>query len=121
MQQQDVVKNAEETGKRSVLHQMEDEFTCMICHELFVDAVTLSCAHSFCEMCLRSWIRRKNDCPVCRKKINGKAVKSLVLDNAINKMIENADSETRQSRLSLLSERNALKQAEQGISYIIIS
>lgn len=119
--QQDITKKAEEAGKRSVLLQMEDEFTCMICHELFVHAVTLSCAHSFCEMCLRMWIKKKNDCPVCRKRINGKAVKSLVLDSAISKMVENTDSESKQYRQMLIAERNATRDAERGIPYILIT
>jgi len=99
---------------------MEDEFTCMICHELFIDSVTLTCAHSFCEMCLRSWMKKKKECPVCRGKITGKAVRSVVLDSAIRKMIENADNETKQNREQLIVQRHALREAEQGISYIII-
>ena len=120
--QEEITKKAEEDGKRCVLQQMEDEFTCMICHELFVHAVTLACAHSFCEMCLRSWMKRKKECPVCRNRIAGRAVKSVVLDSAISKMIENADSDTKQNRARLIAQRNALREAEQGkgITYIII-
>ena len=118
--QEEIMKQAEEDGKKAVLLQMEDEFTCMVCHELFVDSVTLACAHSFCEMCLRSWMKKKKECPVCRGRITGKAVKSVVLDSAINKMIENADNETKQNREQLVQQRRALREAEQGISYIII-
>ena len=118
--QEEIMKKAEEDGKKAVLLQMEDEFTCMVCHELFVDSVTLTCAHSFCEMCLRSWMKKKKECPVCRGRITGKAVKSVVLDSAINKMIENADNETKQNREQLVQERRALREAEQGISYVII-
>lgn len=120
LRQEEITKKAEEDGKKAMLSQMEDEFTCMVCHELFVDAVTLPCAHSFCEMCLRSWMKKKKECPVCRGRITGRAVKSIVLDSAISKMIENADIETKQNRQQLLQQRNALKEAEQGIPYIII-
>ena len=118
--QEEITRKAEEDGKKAVLSQMEDEFTCMICHELFVDSVTLSCAHSFCEMCLRSWMKKKKECPVCRGRIVGRAVKSVVLDSAICRMIENADNETKQNREQLVLQRRALREAEQGIPYIII-
>eukprot|EP00795_Rhopilema_esculentum_P003159 gene3159-1463_t len=121
LRQEEITKKAEEDGKRLVLQQMEDEFTCMVCHELFVHAVTLTCAHSFCEMCLRSWMKKKKECPVCRGRITGRAVKSVVLDSAISKMIENADIETKQNRERLISQRIALREAEKGIPYIIIS
>lgn len=120
VRQEEITKKAEEEGKRAVLSQMEDEFTCMICHELFIDAVTLACAHSFCEMCLRAWIKKKKECPVCRGRISGRAVKSIVLDSAIRKMVENADNETKQNRDQLILQRHALREAEQGIPYIII-
>jgi len=120
LKQEEITKKAEEDGKKAVISQMEDEFTCMICHELFIDSVTLTCAHSFCEMCLRSWMKKKKECPVCRGKITGKAVRSVVLDSAIRKMIENADNETKQNREQLIVQRHALREAEQGISYIII-
>jgi len=42
------------------------------------------------------------------------------LDSAIRKMIENADNETKQNREQLIVQRHALREAEQGISYIII-
>ncbi len=109
--QHDTMKQAEETGKRSVLVQMEDEFTCMICHELFIKAVTLPCAHSFCESCLESWLKIKKDCPVCRKHLHKKQkfVKSLVLDNAVSKILENADDEVKQRRETMIKERSAAK------------
>ena len=81
----------EEEGKRKgegVIDSMQEEFTCVICQELFVEAHTLSCAHSFCKCCINSWVKTKKECPMCRKPISSKPVRSLVLDNAIDRMVE---------------------------------
>merc|ERR1719419_150295 len=56
---QSVLADLEET--------MEMELQCSICNELFIDATTLSCCHSFCEFCIKEWKERKAECPNCRK------------------------------------------------------
>ena len=80
---QSVLADLEET--------MEMELQCAICSELFVDATTLNCCHSFCEYCIQEWKKRKGDCPNCRKKITSMN-KSIVLDSYINKMTEHLRS-----------------------------
>ena len=83
-------KEVEETKKKSegVIVSMQEEFTCAICQELFIEAHTLSCAHSFCKKCIKEWMKSKRECPVCRKAVSVDPVRSLVLDNAIDKMVE---------------------------------
>ena len=55
---------------------MEEELTCSVCFEVFVDPNTpkeLDCSHVICEVCVKSMIRphrhhdRVVDCPECRK------------------------------------------------------
>ncbi|XP_052410407.1 zinc-binding protein A33 isoform X4 [Carassius gibelio] len=48
----------------------EEDFTCIICCEVFTDPVTLKCSHSLCEKCLqRFWTTQDVPrCPVCRKE-----------------------------------------------------
>ncbi|ERE86805.1 E3 ubiquitin-protein ligase [Cricetulus griseus] len=75
--------------------------------ELFdLKAVTLNCAHSFCSFCISEWMKRKLECPICRKDIESKT-HSLVLDNCINKMVDNLSSEVKEHRSVLLRERKA--------------
>ncbi|XP_041639570.1 E3 ubiquitin-protein ligase TRIM35-like [Cheilinus undulatus] len=49
--------------------QMEQELTCPVCHDIFVEPVVLSCSHSFCRDCVRSWWREKmiEECPLCKE------------------------------------------------------
>ncbi|XP_058040307.1 E3 ubiquitin-protein ligase RNF8 isoform X2 [Ahaetulla prasina] len=94
--------------KEEALSQMNDvlenELQCTICSEHFIEAVTLNCAHSFCSYCIDEWMKRKVECPICRGTILSKT-RSLVLDNCIDRMVENLDAETKRRRLSLIQER----------------
>lgn len=110
--QKEIAKKAESDAKQNVIQSMEDEFTCIICQELFIEATTLACAHTFCELCLRLWLKKKKNCPVCRRRIKGKAVRSFVLDSVVEKMIEQLDDDDRKRRLELLKERKIQKQKD---------
>ena len=72
----------------SSMRRSSHEFTCAICHELFVRAHTLSCSHTFCEQCISNWLRKNKICPICRKAVVGKPIHSIVLGNAIRKLVE---------------------------------
>ena len=82
---------------------VELELQCTICSELFVNAVTLGCSHSFCKLCLKQWKNKQKTCPICRKKISVEA-KSIVLDNYIDKIIDLLPSEIREKRKDLIQE-----------------
>ncbi|XP_050565601.1 E3 ubiquitin-protein ligase RNF8 isoform X6 [Cygnus atratus] len=101
--------------KEEVLNQMNDvlenELQCTICSEHFIEAVTLNCAHSFCSYCINEWTKRKVECPICRQEIKSKT-RSLVLDNCIDRMVENLDVEMKEHRLSLIRERKGEREME---------
>ncbi|XP_028458793.1 nuclear factor 7, ovary-like [Perca flavescens] len=48
----------------------EEDFCCSVCHEIFRDPVLLSCSHSFCRDCLKSWWTEKptQECPFCKRR-----------------------------------------------------
>ena len=91
---------AAESAGNSVVSSMQEEFTCVICQELFIIAYTLPCAHSFCEWCIKEWMKRKGhkDCPICRKKITTDPVHSLALDNAVSKLVEKLSPDEQKER-----------------------
>ncbi|XP_006882227.1 PREDICTED: E3 ubiquitin-protein ligase RNF8 [Elephantulus edwardii] len=101
-------KEKVQAQKEEVLNHMNDvlenELQCIICSEYFIQAVTLNCAHSFCSFCIGEWMKRKKECPICRKDITSKT-HSLVLDNCISKMVDNLSSEVRERRIILIKER----------------
>ncbi|XP_073323639.1 E3 ubiquitin-protein ligase TRIM39-like [Pagrus major] len=64
--------------------KLKEELCCPVCRDVFRVPVVLSCSHSFCKDCLKSWWREKQacECPVC-KTISSTAEPpvSLVLKN----------------------------------------
>lgn len=71
---------------RRVESIMENELTCAICSELFVDAAMLQCGHTFCSYCIHNWRKQKNVCPFCLATISS-VTRSFVVDNIIDELI----------------------------------
>ncbi|KAF4087375.1 hypothetical protein AMELA_G00094990 [Ameiurus melas] len=48
----------------------EEDFSCPVCCEIFMDPVLLLCSHSVCKVCLQKFWETKGsrECPVCRRK-----------------------------------------------------
>ena len=40
--------------------------TCPICLQTIKFKKTLPCSHKYCNECIKEWLRKKNNCPVCR-------------------------------------------------------
>ena len=83
----------------------EIELQCAVCHEVFINATTISCGHTFCKSCIDRWQQQKSNCPVCRTEIkNWVAVQTL--DQFVDKMYDQFVSEGGQAaRTSLKNER----------------
>eukprot|EP00057_Strongylocentrotus_purpuratus_P032613 XP_788216.3 PREDICTED: E3 ubiquitin-protein ligase RNF8 isoform X1 [Strongylocentrotus purpuratus] len=105
------IENAKRAALDDFTNVMENEFQCSICSELFIQATTLNCSHSFCAYCIHTWFKRKNECPNCRVKTTSHS-RSIVLDNYIDKMIEKLGDEAKQMRKEIIKERK-----EQDPSY----
>ena len=87
---------------------MDEQLTCSICSELFVKATTLHCMHTFCEHCINSWMIKKRECPVCRTPVSAMN-RSIVLDNFIDRMIENLPAQFKEKRKQVIEERRAME------------
>ena len=100
---QEQEKKNEDAG--GVVSSISEEFTCVICQELFINAHTLQCSHSFCECCIKDWIKTKQQCPICRKPVGPGPVRTLALDNAIATVESKLSEEEQQEREALKEER----------------
>lgn len=85
---------------------MEAELVCSICSEYFVQATTLNCSHTYCAACISQWLQQQGTpkCPHCRAEVTSR-VGSLVLDNYIDRVVEQMGDEAKTSRKKLKEER----------------
>lgn len=52
----------------SISSSKSQSLTCSICTDTYNKAVLLTkCGHSFCRKCIKEWLKRKYECPNCRK------------------------------------------------------
>ncbi|KAI5191278.1 E3 ubiquitin-protein ligase synoviolin [Nematocida sp. AWRm77] len=61
---------------------LEENLTCLICHEEMETAKKLECSHMFHLDCLKEWLHRQQICPVCRKEFVVKGAPSSVREDA---------------------------------------
>lgn len=99
-----------------VTEVLENELQCIICSELFIEAVILNCAHSFCSHCIKQWRKKKDECPICRRAIQSQT-RCLALDNCIDSMVENLSLDMKSRRQTLITERKA---AHSGAQVMVI-
>lgn len=51
--------------------EVEKELICGICQDILYKPVALQpCLHVFCGACFCTWLKRKSDCPQCRKSVS---------------------------------------------------
>ncbi|XP_070815184.1 nuclear factor 7, brain-like [Chaetodon trifascialis] len=86
----------------------EDDLTCSVCHDVFRHPVVLSCSHSFCKVCLKSWWRQKEtrECPVCKRRSSkSEPPLSLALKNLCEAFLQQRDQRASEALCSLHSEK----------------
>uniref|UniRef100_A0A7N8XNL7 Zinc-binding protein A33-like n=1 Tax=Mastacembelus armatus TaxID=205130 RepID=A0A7N8XNL7_9TELE len=68
----------------------EEDLTCPVCCDIFMDPVLLKCSHSFCRSCLKCcWDTGLRQCPVCRKRASKSSPPSnLALKNVCEALMQ---------------------------------
>ncbi|XP_028458788.1 E3 ubiquitin-protein ligase TRIM39-like [Perca flavescens] len=86
----------------------EEDFCCSVCHEVFRDPVVLSCSHSFCRDCLKSWWTQKpiQECPVCKRRSSKpEPPRNLELKKLCESFLQQRDQRASEALCSLHSEK----------------
>ncbi|XP_045468225.1 E3 ubiquitin-protein ligase CHFR-like [Harmonia axyridis] len=95
----------EASGKTKLKCKLEaSELECSICQELYIEATTLNCGHTFCSSCIMRWKRQKKQCPICRRHIEFENP-TMALDNMVKKLVSMMDQNDREQRNKLVAER----------------
>jgi len=70
-------------GVEALALDLEELVLCPICMQAIYKCVALApCSHNFCMACCSDWMRRKNDCPVCRRPITA-VMKNHPMDSVV--------------------------------------
>ncbi|XP_062272188.1 E3 ubiquitin-protein ligase TRIM39-like [Scomber scombrus] len=86
----------------------EKDLCCPVCRDVFIDPVILSCSHSFCKDCLKSWWREKptHECPVCKRRSSKEEpLRNLALKNLCESLLQDRDQRASEDLCSLHSEK----------------
>ncbi|XP_053274088.1 zinc-binding protein A33-like [Pleuronectes platessa] len=87
--------------------RLEEDLCCPVCHEVFRDPVILSCSHSFCKDCVKSWWKEKEvkECPLCKRRSSKDLPPNLVLKNLCESFLQERDQSSSPALCSLHSEK----------------
>ncbi|KAG8007248.1 Nuclear factor 7 [Nibea albiflora] len=85
----------------------EEDLCCPVCQEVFRDPVLLSCSHSFCKDCLKSWWTKKptRECPVCKRRSSREPPLNFALKNLCEAFLLERDQRSSEALCSLHSEK----------------
>ncbi|XP_062252004.1 E3 ubiquitin-protein ligase TRIM35-like [Platichthys flesus] len=86
----------------------EEDLCCAVCQDVFRDPVVLSCSHSFCKDCVKSWWKDKvvKECPLCKRRSSrSEPPGNLVLKNLCDTFLQERDQSSSNALCILHSEK----------------
>ena len=86
--------------------RLEEDLCCPVCHDVFRDPVILSCSHSFCRDCVKSWWKDKEvkECPLCKRRHSKGEPPNLALKNLCETFLQERDQSSSPALCSLHSD-----------------
>ncbi|XP_062265072.1 nuclear factor 7, ovary-like [Platichthys flesus] len=88
--------------------RLEEDLCCPVCQDVFRDPVLLSCSHSFCRDCVKSWWKDKvvKECPLCKRRSSkSEPPCNLVLKNLCESFLQERDQSSSPALCSLHSKK----------------
>ncbi|XP_060923128.1 nuclear factor 7, brain-like [Limanda limanda] len=88
--------------------RLEEDLCCPVCRDVFIDPVILSCSHSFCKVCVKTWWKGKEVklCPLCKRRSSrSEPPVSLVIKNLCEAFLQERDQRSSHILCSLHSEK----------------
>ncbi|CAN6639107.1 hypothetical protein TRVA0_017S01464 [Trichomonascus vanleenenianus] len=96
-----------------LLHKVQDQTTCYICHELMFVPCCTSCGHTACYNCLYEWLKnqpQRKTCPTCRAHLKTPPYVTFTVKNTLEAMMAAVvDADASRERRLEAQKREALK------------
>lgn len=54
------------------------DFSCSICFDVATEPVVTKCGHLFCWSCLDEWLKKVEECPMCKGRVNGETPGDII-------------------------------------------
>ncbi|KAF3690370.1 Zinc-binding protein A33 [Channa argus] len=89
-------------------YRSDEDICCWVCNQVYREPVLLSCSHSFCKDCLKTWWREKitRECPVCKRRSSrSDPPLNLVLKNLCESLLDDRGPRSSEALCSLHSEK----------------
>jgi hypothetical protein len=65
---------------------IDSKLICAICLNPFNEPKLTSCEHIFCHYCIKMWFEKNCSCPICRRMLTKKHLKSVTNQHILNKL-----------------------------------
>ena len=94
---------------------VDSHLQCSICTELILGATSIDCGHTYCEECIEQWREKRGEgeiqnCPICRADITHSPVPNTLLENYVEKVVDNFfPADAKLARAALIVERARMK------------
>ncbi|XP_034427350.1 zinc-binding protein A33-like [Hippoglossus hippoglossus] len=84
-----------------------EDLYCSVCQDVFKDPIILSCSHSFCKDCVKSWwkVKEAKQCPLCKRRSSMNEPANLALKNLCEAYLQERDHRSSDALCSLHSEK----------------
>jgi Lon protease-like protein len=111
-----LLKQSSETRTLKI-HEVSDDFECVLCMKLFYEPVTTPCGHTFCRRCLQRSLDHNLKCPMCRNILHFSADHPVNI--TLKNIIEKNFPEEYKKRASEVANEN--QQTEQNMPLFLLN
>ena len=80
-----LVRDRDETKE---WQQIEEQITCFMCGNFFIDPKTMPCRHTFCKRCIEQTVTRKKVCPLCLAPLSRDQVAGIPTNMSISCLLQ---------------------------------
>ncbi|UJR11671.1 hypothetical protein I4U23_015852 [Adineta vaga] len=67
---------------------IDEQLKCIICTQPYQFPIRLCCQHTFCQLCIQTWIEKNVSCPICRQQFDKNSLLTIPTDEILNNQLD---------------------------------